>query len=259
MKRRGETLIKRFCDYMGRPHFAARLIDWIAIPWILPPDALPEFVGVSGLRRPVPPDDVEDELRRSEPMAIVGPGAEDHHWPPSNRKPCTRSDGTSEVSDDNIPEDRAKQLADRPGFWSRLFHSTPEHNKRKANWDATHFHHVCNDDLYYGMHGRPCKFEGGSDTKCPVGTVSGWFWSYDCPNIGKVFYVDCCSKNDLPTTSRVYCNNSCEVSWCWGNGRAHHTGNMEHYICTLSILDIAMRTRDLGGGSYEVDGVDPPP
>jgi hypothetical protein len=143
---------------------------------------------------------------------------------------------------------------DRPGVWDIIFHPL-DHEQHKRSWDTAHTVHGCSEARYHGMHGRPCKYEGGSDSKCPAGTFSGWYWSYDCPGVGKVYYVDCCGGG-TPTNS-VWCNWTQEANWCLGYGRAaRQTPPNMKYFCTLSILDRDMRTTAVPGG-FEVVGADP--
>jgi hypothetical protein len=173
----------------------------------------------------------------------IGPMPENHHGNAPNSPEAPNQDYV--VND----------TGDRPGWWNWLWHTSGEHDRSKREWDAKHSVHGCLDPKYHGMHGRPCKFEGGSDTKCPSGTVSGWYWSYDCPGVGKVYYVDCCGSRPLQKT--VWCNWTQEANWCLGLGRAaRQAPPAERYVCTLSILDRDMRTTAVPGG-FEVVGVDP--
>jgi hypothetical protein len=71
----------------------------------------------------------------------------------------------------------------------------------------------CADPKYRGMHGRPCKFAGGTDARCPKGTVSGWFWKYRTP-AGVFYYVDCCGAT--PGAQPVWCTWADEPNWCLG-------------------------------------------
>src|SRR5262249_19058960 len=126
----------------------------------------------------------------------------------------------------------------------------------------------CNYYRLEGMHGRPCRSlpgAGGSDTKCPTGTVSGWFWKYDVPAYGTVYYVDCCGKS---ISGGVWCNWSKEQNWCV-IGKASHRNDIEWevdpstnqrsaplYTCTLALLACEFKWHmDPGMGSV-VDGVD---
>jgi len=133
------------------------------------------------------------------------------------------------------------------GFWRWVLHF-----REKEEADRKAGNHGCEDVRYHGMHGRPCRFAGGSDLRCPRGTTSGWFWSYDTP-AGRIFYVDCCGGTPQGT---VWCNWSQEPNWCSAWGRAANA-SISTYNCTLAIPDSLMKTRDLGGGKFEVVGVDP--
>ena len=83
----------------------------------------------------------------------------------------------------------------------------------------------CNHLRYRGMHGTPCKYEGGSLTKCPAGTTAGGYWIYKVPHFGDIYYVDCCGKMPLQA---VFCGWTNEDNWCLNAG-----GML--YTCTLAL------------------------
>jgi hypothetical protein len=83
----------------------------------------------------------------------------------------------------------------------------------------------CNHLRYRGMHGTPCKYEGGSLTKCPTGTTAGGYWIYNVPAFGDVYYVDCCGRMPL---GAIFCHWTVEPNWCLSAG-----GML--YTCTLAL------------------------
>lgn len=234
-------LVKRLCDLLGRQHFAARFLDQIA-QWIAPTTLRPLLHGAgatpAGLNSRQQP---ESQDLGTEPMlmAALAPGSPD---PARGMAPSTP----------HAPH--AGRSPNRPGFWSWLFSSSSDHSRRKTIADQQHAMTSCADPKYRGMHGRPCKFAGGSDNKCPRGTTSGWFWSYET-SAGRVYYVDCCGGTP-DTTNNVWCNWTAEPDWCLHWGRAANL-RVTGYNCTLAILDADMRTAQLSPGVYEVSGVDP--
>lgn len=92
--------------------------------------------------------------------------------------------------------------------------------------DPPHSVAQCSNPRYRGMHGRPCRYSGGSDLLCPYGTEAGYWWRWYVPGVGNVYYVDCCG---MPSLSRVWCNWAKEPNWCLQKGRGIYT-------CTLSLL-----------------------
>ena len=119
---------------------------------------------------------------------------------------------------------------------------------RLLNWSKTvHASTACSEAKYHGMHGTPCRFAGGTDLKCPSGTVSGWFWRYKT-SVGVIYYVDCCGKN--PTSGAPWCNWTNEPNWCLG-GKAAARG-ISQYTCTLTIPAASMRVN----GSGQIIGAD---
>jgi hypothetical protein len=229
-------VIEQFCGFMSRSHGLGRIGDFVG-DLILSPGVQTALAGSGAVPR----------MPRSRAWTTVhmaiGP------MPENNHGAAPASPG--EANQDTVIND----TGDRPGWWSWIWHNSREHNRAKREWDEKHTIHGCMEAQYHGMHGRPCKFEGGSDTKCPTGTTSGWYWSYDCPGVGKVYYVDCCG--DRPLNKTVWCNWTNEANWCLFYGRAAlQTPAPTRYVCTLAILDRDMRTQAVPGG-YEVVGVDP--
>lgn len=237
LRPQGNNITERFCTYMSRHHPLARLGDVIG-DLLLSPRLQPALAGHGSSPRPSRRESM------SQVHMAIGPMPENNHGPAPNVP--TQSSNDSFVND----------TGDRPGWWNWLWHSAGDHDRAKRSWDKAHTTHGCSDPQYHGMHGRPCKFEGGSDNKCPAGTFSGWYWTYDCPGVGKVYYIDCCGGG-TPKNS-VWCNWTQETNWCIGYGKAaQQTPAVDKYFCTLSVLDRDMRTTAVPGGQYEVVGVDP--
>jgi hypothetical protein len=236
-----QGLVGRFCGLMGRQHFAARFLDWV-MQWIVPFTPRPAFGVVGAI--PVGSKDWPQSEAQSLGdglllMANLASGSPD---PSRGLAPSTP----------HAPH--AGRDPNRPGFWSWLWSSSADHNRRKTVADQRHATTSCADPKYRGMHGRPCKFAGGSDNRCPRGTTSGWFWSYET-SVGRVYYVDCCGGTP-DTNNNVWCNWTEEPDWCLHWGRAHNN-RVTGYNCTLAILDADMRTVQPSPGVYEVSGVDP--
>jgi hypothetical protein len=223
---------------MAEQHLLARSIDWIAGLVVSPRMQTALATAMPAPRAPRSDDFMGPLLMATGPQldATYHGGA-----PATPAQPST----------DRVPYD----AGDRPGIWDFIWHPF-DHARRKQEYDRTHTRAACNEAQYHGMHGRPCKYEGGSDTKCPSGTVSGWFWSYDVPGLGRVYYVDCCGGGT--PSNRVWCNWTSENNWCmvWGNA-ANQSPPITKYFCTLAIREANMQTVDLGGGRYQVAGVDP--
>jgi hypothetical protein len=230
---RRESAIKRFCDFMGGQSVFARAFERIA-DWMLMPPRRAAFAG--GLSTP------PDEFKPPQVMMADGPGTGGDPRP----APTSPHEGHKE-------RDEESSWWDRPGLWNWLW--SRDHQQDKRNYDnSLHHKGACQDPKLHGMHGRPCRYEGGSDTKCPTGTVSGWFWYYDVPSVGRIYYVDCCGGGTPKNI--VWCNWTSEINWCLGAGRSVTVGKTQ-YFCTLAIRDVDLKTKDLGGGKYEVVGVDP--
>jgi|GEM_PF-5223046 len=226
--------VARFCNYLGRQNFASKLLDHLANKLIPPP--APAYSGAQDLPVTVTVKSA-DSLSSTRPF-LMSPRPTAPHSGMAGQTAPTTPHGPS------LPEE--------PGFFAWLFSTALHHSGKKIK--AKHAAAVCSTPRYHGMHGRPCKFAGGTDNKCPRGTVSGWFWAWDVPALGRVYYVDCCGGT--PTANAPWCNWTAEPNWCLGNGRAVGRG-VTSYNCTLAILEVDMNVTDLGGGTYEVTGVDP--
>jgi len=88
----------------------------------------------------------------------------------------------------------------------------------------------CNKLRYRGMHGTPCEYNGGSERKCPPDTISGYWWTYDVPGLGVVYFVDCCggANHEMASSVSVWCSWSNEPNWCGGRGK-------NIYTCTIAL------------------------
>ncbi len=234
MKRREQSdgWVARLCNWLGRQTRLAPFLDWVA-GWFMPRVAW----RVGGLPAP--------RLTGPTVWKAQGPLT----TPNGDCQTCRNAAPTTpgEANQDNV------QSPDRPGVLSEIWHWIwgTSHQAKKDEADRKAGKGGCADPKYHGMHGRPCRFAGGSDLKCPAGTTSGWFWSYETP-VGRFFYVDCCGGT--PQGS-VWCNWTQEANWCMVWGKAANAG-ISDYNCTLAIPDSLMKTRDIGGGKYEVVGVD---
>jgi hypothetical protein len=238
MKRRHgrDSLVIALCNYLGRQNFAARVLDLVA-RLIPSPPLRPAYVGMggsflarrlSGLHRKI------DWALDARPMLMARPTQPFAEY---GLAPST-------------PHEPHRSTTEDP-WWSFLWFYDHSAQKRA---DLGHAKAICSDLKYRGMHGRPCKHAGGTDTKCPAGSVSGWFWSYETP-AGRIYYVDCCGGT--PSSNKVWCNWTSEPNWCLGYGRAHNAGGISDYNCTLAILEADMDVRTISPGQYEVVGVDP--
>lgn len=212
-----EGLVRRFCDWLGRPHFAAGFLDWLA-GWLVQPRPRLAAAGVGSL----PPDPAPAGAPDLRAPMVINSG--------TNRPECTQGDVNDGGRGPTAPT------------WPWLQHGLEEagdsvsaavlaENKKKCRfWRLT------------GMHGRPCRYvAGGSDVKCPAGTVGGWFWKYDVPAYGTIYYVDCCGK---VTTENIWCNWSKEANWCQIGEAAEmaaagtiatDTDGVALYTCTLAL------------------------
>jgi hypothetical protein len=215
--------VRRLCDRLGRQTFTSGFLDWVA-SWFLPQASQP-----LAMRPPVGEASLGLTALMAQGPLTTPPQSPTYH----GTAPTTPGD----PNQDNVRAD------DRPGIFSAIWHwfSGTSHQAKKDQADRLAGKDGCQDPRYHGMHGRPCRFAGGTDLKCPPGTTSGWFWSYDTP-AGRIFYVDCCGGTPQ---GAVWCNWTQETNWCVGWGRASQAG-ITAYNCT----------RDLGGGRYEVVGVD---
>jgi hypothetical protein len=235
-----DDVVIRFCNFLGRQTAASGALDWVA-SWFLP--RVRWGAGVLPAGGATGPDI----------WLAKGPYA----TPGSNCPTCRDKapDTPGKPNRDDV------QAEDRPGLWSRIVHwwRGTSHQAKKDQADRMAGKGGCDDPKYHGMHGRPCRFAGGSDLKCPPGSKSGWFWSYETP-VGRIFYVDCCGGT--PKGS-VWCNWTSEADWCVSLGQTFGRWMVEGgydrdaYNCTLAIPDSQMETQDVGGGKFKVVGVDP--
>ena len=233
--RRQSGLIKRFCDRLGRQNLASKFLDRIA-RWVVP---LPQDMGLVAAGSMYAPSrrDGGDDLRKliHSPFLAQGPGL---NWTDHGDAPTTPHDaavGAATITVNTV------------SWWDRLWGDVD--TVRKASGTE-----LCAPDRYHGMHGTPCLYAGGSDLKCPKGTVSGWFWSYKTA-VGVYYYVDCCGGK--PIAGDVWCGWTSESNWCGAFGRTHNTGASEKYNCTLAIPSALMQTTALSSTEFEVVGVDP--
>jgi len=93
----------------------------------------------------------------------------------------------------------------------------------------------CSDWFRCGMAGCLCSCRGGSDSRCPPGTVNGTSAWYACcydRARNKVFFVrytDCCSNTQPPACpSGCFCSQSAQPSWCGSAGT--------YVVCTRAVL-----------------------
>ncbi len=235
MKKKKEGLVERFCMYLGRQNFASEILDYLS-RFLFPQSPFGfEMAGAMPMR--VLKRENESEIRRRRGLVLmaVPAGTENFH----GDAPLVPHDGHTQPA--------LKEIF--PWRWLLGPLGFVLHEKEKAA--AKHASAACSDPLYKGMHGAPCLFEGGTNNKCPKGTVSGWWWSYEVPGKGRIYYVDCCGGSPK---HEVYCNWTNEANWCYGMGRAATKGITE-YNCTLAILEADMNVVKVGSG-YEVGGAD---
>lgn len=230
-------LVKRFCDLLGRQHPASGVLDRIA-RLVVP---LPPPMGFAAAGRAAGPNrrNREDDLRKliHSPFLAQGPMLD-----ATNRgdAPTTEHDPASGSKSVTIHTANW-------GWWSRLWGTDEDVVMTESGKQ------LCAPDRYHGMHGTPCLYACGSDTKCPKGTVSGWFWSYKTP-VGVIYYVDCCGGT---RKSDVWCGWTSENNWCGPWGRTANTGGSQDYNCTLAMPSAVMMTRGISATQFEVVGVDP--
>ncbi|MGI8638679.1 MAG: hypothetical protein ACR2MG_01820 [Pyrinomonadaceae bacterium] len=237
-KRQG--VIKSLCLYLGRQNIASDFLDYIS-SWLFLQPAF-AFSGNGKFPLPKYKEKTEEKLAKSKPVMMARPTAP-HNGMDGRAAPTTGGAHRGALRSEEVSPWRV--IFGLPGI---IWHLV---EKDKAGKHKTA---PCSDPKYRGMHGQPCKFAGGSDTKCPSGTTSGWFWSYEVPSFGRIYYVDCCGAGG--SASDVWCEWTSEPDWCNGWGRAANNG-ISGYNCTLAILEVDMNVVDLAGGKYEVRGVDP--
>jgi len=93
----------------------------------------------------------------------------------------------------------------------------------------------CNDWIRCGMGGCLCSCRGGSDSRCPDGTVPGTEAWYACcydrarNKVWYVRYTDCCANTPPPSCpSNCYCDNAAQPSWCGTAGK--------YVVCTRAVI-----------------------
>jgi hypothetical protein len=239
-RRQQDEWIRQFCDWLGRHNRLSALLDRVA-SWLVP--TLP--LAMSGVG-PIPAG-----LRASGP-----PSAEELPIPTTLAMDDSLR-GTRWSKGDASPGGKGPPAPPRP--WLTHGYADPSDSPSAA--DIAEAKKKCNFYRLEGMHGRPCRSipgAGGSDTHCPTGTLSGWFWKYDVPAYGTVYYVDCCGKTIV---GGVWCNWSKEQNWCV-TGKAANTPGLEMdpsapgiplYTCTLALL---AKEFHYDTSSGEVTGVD---
>jgi hypothetical protein len=211
--KRGSTFVKRFCAWMGRENFLSQPLDWIS-RWAV---NLPEPLAWS-----VPQGFQLPDMRGGKDP-VQGPVMFlDFITRGVERAVNALEEVGSEV------QRRVREAAKEAGK------ATPAANP-------------CKEEKYSGMHGSPCKYNSGSDVKCPVGTISGYWW-VRTTKVGEIYYVDCCGGTQ---TSSVWCDNSAEPNWCLG-GKAAKAGRTK-YTCTLALPKSQVKL----DSNYELVGVDP--
>jgi hypothetical protein len=238
-----QGILERFCQFLGRQHFASDFLDAIS-NWLLLQQAF-AFDGNYNFGLPIRKAKTVDKLAGPQIVQMARPTQWHNGADPNGRTAPSVPGGTNQGAPRSESIFPWRYIVGPLGwFWH-------ERAKSQAKKNPTVV--PCSDAKYHGMHGQPCKFAGGSDTKCPVGTTSGWFWAYDVPSLGRMYYVDCCGIGG--SASDVWCEWTSEPDWCNGWGRAHNKG-ISGYNCTLAIPEADMNVVDLGGGNYEVGGVD---
>lgn len=232
MKNNKKGIIERLCQYLGRQNFASDFLDYFAGRMFSTPafayGGLGEMPTTARQK-----NNIKDILPAAKPILMARP--------PSG---AANFRGDAPTRPHNSHEQPSPDVTYIPWLGPVI------HAMRKAK--AAHASKACSEPLYRGMHGAPCKFEGGSDNKCPKGTVSGWWWSYEVKGKGRIYYVDCCGGTPKHT---VFCNWSAEPNWCSGLGKAQAAGIFQ-YNCTLAISEADMKVKQVGS-NYEVEGVDP--
>lgn len=245
-KKNKTGFVEKLCQFLGRNNFASEFLDYVS-SWLFPPPTAMAYHG--SVRMPVPnfPKDHADKfLGKQKPIMMARPPSGTENF--RGNAPTSPHAGHTQPS----PVTSPSLLSFVPIIGPLLHRSLKEASQHASK--------ACADPLYRGMHGAPCKFEGGTDNKCPKGSVSGWWWAYEVPGKGRIYYVDCCGGNP---THAVFCNWTSEPNWCVGYGKASPL-NIQDYNCTLAILESDMKVKavTVGSGSssytnYEVEGVDP--
>jgi hypothetical protein len=233
MRNRSE-LVKRFCDLLGRQNSASGFLDRIA-RWVVPLPPAMDLAAAGPMPAPLRRNR-DEELRKliHGPMLAQGPMLQ-----ATNR-------GDAPDTPHDASEGHATVTINTATWWDRLWGGVDTVRTESGT-------ELCAPDRYHGMHGTPCLYAGGSDTKCPKGTVSGWFWSYKT-KAGVFYYVDCCGGTQK---SDVWCGWTSEDNWCGPWGRTTNTGGSTKYNCTLAMPSSLMMTKGLSSTQFEVVGVDP--
>ncbi len=235
-ERKEVVWIRQFCLRLGRQTRFSNLLDWVAARTVRLPARPHLAFATSGA------NDTHTLIHAPMQMA-TGPGAVDAAYVrPAPAKPHADPEGGSG------PWTPTESMLDF--FLGPL--AIIAHQIRKSAANTAHAKAACAPEQYHGMHGSPCAHAGGSDLKCPPGTVSGFWWTYKT-KLGVIYYVDCCGGTQKGT---VWCNWSEENNWCYGAGRAANQGASQEYNCTLAIPDALMKTAMVGSG-VEALGVDP--
>lgn len=232
--------IERMCDFLGRYTRFAAILDYVA-SWIVPLPR-PAHNAVAGM----PGVSSTGDLDLPAHVIAMASGPETRTTTPNSVDWPFRGDSPTTPQKSHEGEHRKMAVVyDAP--WWKFWEDDVTAPTVQRGVD------LCTQDKYRGMHGTPCLYAGGSDLRCPRGTVSGWFWSYRTP-AGVYFYVDCCGGT--PRNNPVYCHWTAENNWCYGGGRAQNSGRSLDYNCTLAIPDNLMMTRGVPGKRPEVVGVD---
>ena len=166
-------IIERFCMYLGRHHIVSDFLDYFS-QFLFTPSQL-AFSGLGGM-----PISLKKKANDSDILGHKGqilmsrpPGGSDNFHGNARTTPSHKHGYDDEPT---------------RGFWEWLFGDGVAHDRLKNRDKASQKHSPapCSDVKYRGMHGRPCLFAGGTDNMCPKGSVSGWWWSYEVPVIGRV-------------------------------------------------------------------------
>jgi hypothetical protein len=226
--------VRRLSARLGRQTRLSNLLDWVAARTVKLP-AMPRVAFAGGPKM--------DDLLHAPKQMATGPGAQDAAYVrPAPTTPHAEPLGGSGPWTPTEP-------------WWDIFLGPAAiiaHRARKGAANKAHAKAACAPEKYHGMHGMPCAYAGGTDLKCPAGTISGYWWTYKI-STGVIYYIDCCGGTQKGT---VWCNWTEEDNWCRGAGRAVNQGASLEYNCTLAVPDSLMKTATVGTGLEAVD-VDP--
>jgi hypothetical protein len=101
--------------------------------------------------------------------------------------------------------------------------------------------HITCPDPYCYADGVPCSYCGGSQTSCPPGSYSGWYWPGCCTQMNpptRFLFRDCCGEMHQSNCTPGYpwCDNAFgEDNWCYGPGGCPPGGC--GYVCTMAEYD----------------------